>query len=168
MGNGYGINAILGRKEIMDYANSTFISSTFWTERIGPSAALKTLEVMNRVKSWELITKKGILVRNKIKKLAKKHDLNIKFYGLPALLSFEIKSKNFLKYKNLITQELLKKSILATNSIYFCIEHKDKDIANYLHNLENVFKLISQCENGRKIDSLLENPLSQTHFSRLN
>ncbi len=168
LGNGYAINAILGRKEIMDYANSTFISSTFWTERIGPSAALKTLEVMNRVKSWELITKKGILVRNKIKKLAKKHDLNIKFYGLPALLSFEIKSKNFLKYKNLITQELLKKSILATNSIYFCIEHKDKDIANYLHNLENVFKLISQCENGRKIDSLLENPLSQTHFSRLN
>ena len=32
----------------MEAAQSTFISSTFWTERIGPAAALKTLEVMER------------------------------------------------------------------------------------------------------------------------
>ena len=34
----------------MQEAQSSFISSTFWTERIGPSAALKTLEVMEREK----------------------------------------------------------------------------------------------------------------------
>tara|TARA_X000001036_G_scaffold112878_2_gene105722 strand:- start:412 stop:2457 length:2046 start_codon:yes stop_codon:yes gene_type:complete len=169
LGNGYAINAIIGRKEIMNYTNSTFISSTFWTERIGPSAALKTLEVMQKKKSWKVITKKGILMKKSLEKLAKKNNLKIKFYGLSALLSFEIISKNFFKYKNLITQELLKKSILATNSIYFCTEHNKEDMTNYLYHLEKVFNLISDCENnGRNIDSLLENPISQKGFSRLN
>ena len=48
LGNGYAITAVIGKREIMEAAQSTFISSTFWTERIGPSAALKTLEVMER------------------------------------------------------------------------------------------------------------------------
>ena len=32
LGNGYAINAIIGKKSVMDYSKSTFISSTFWTE----------------------------------------------------------------------------------------------------------------------------------------
>ena len=59
LGNGYAITAVIGRKEIMNIAQSTFISSTFWTERIGPTAAIKTLEVMNSLKSWEIITEVG-------------------------------------------------------------------------------------------------------------
>ena len=58
LGNGYGITAILGIKKVMNHAQSTFISSTFWTERVGPTAALKTLEIMQRIKSWEIISKK--------------------------------------------------------------------------------------------------------------
>lgn len=169
LGNGYAINAVIGSRDIMNFANSTFISSTFWTERIGPTAALKTLEVMEKIKSWDLITQKGLYVQNKIYKLAIKNNLKIKFFGLPALLNFEIVSKNFFEYKNLITQELLKNYILATNSIYFCTEHSKKDIIKYLFYLDKVFKLISECENeGRDINTLLENPLSQRGFYRLN
>jgi glutamate-1-semialdehyde aminotransferase len=59
LGNGYAINAIIGKEEIMRYAEETFISSTFWTERIGPTAALKTLEEMKKIKSWNIVTNKG-------------------------------------------------------------------------------------------------------------
>ena len=59
LGNGYAITAIIGRREIMEAAQTTFISSTFWTERIGPTAALATLEVMSRTESWSQITKTG-------------------------------------------------------------------------------------------------------------
>ena len=55
LGNGYAITAILG-KNVMEYAQSTFISSTFWTERIGSVAALKTLEIMERDETWTKIT----------------------------------------------------------------------------------------------------------------
>uniref|UniRef100_UPI00374DC721 aminotransferase class III-fold pyridoxal phosphate-dependent enzyme n=1 Tax=Flavobacterium sp. TaxID=239 RepID=UPI00374DC721 len=59
IGNGYALTAVVGRKSVMEAAQSTFISSTFWTERIGPTAALATLGVMEKMKSWELITKVG-------------------------------------------------------------------------------------------------------------
>ena len=41
----------------MESAQKRFISSTFWTERIGPTAAIKTLEEMEKIKSWEIITR---------------------------------------------------------------------------------------------------------------
>ena len=59
IGNGYALTAVIGKRDVMEAAQKTFISSTFWTERIGPTAALKTLEVMRRIKSWEIITEIG-------------------------------------------------------------------------------------------------------------
>ena len=59
LGNGYAITSVIGKKEIMNCAQDSFISSTFWTERIGPAAALKTLEVMKEIRSWEILPKVG-------------------------------------------------------------------------------------------------------------
>ena len=38
LGNGYAITAVVGSDKIMSNASSSFISSTFWTERIGPNS----------------------------------------------------------------------------------------------------------------------------------
>ena len=77
LGNGYAISACIGRQEFMQAAQKTFISSTFWTERVGPTAALKTLEVMEREKSWETITQIGSNISNQWKNLADKYELDI-------------------------------------------------------------------------------------------
>ena len=69
LGNGYAITSIVGRREVMDYAQSSFISSTFWTERIGPSAALESLNVMKDIKSWEFLTKTGQYVKQEWQKI---------------------------------------------------------------------------------------------------
>ena len=168
MGNGYAINAILGKRKIMKHAESTFISSTFWTERIGPTAALKTLEIMKRIKSWKIITSKGKKVIKEWKKLSKKYNLEIVCTGIPALARFEIKSKNFNKYKALITQEFLKENMLASNMIYFCVEHSNKVINSYLEVLDRTFKKIEECENGRKIEDFLKSKVSFNSFERVN
>ena len=62
LGNGYAITAVVGKK-IMESIKNTFISSTFWTERIGPTAALKTLEVMEKKQSWKYITNLGKYIK---------------------------------------------------------------------------------------------------------
>lgn len=72
LGNGYPINAILGTSKVMDYAQDSFISSTFWTERLGPVAALATLKEMKRIKSWEIISKNGKFIKKKWLEIAKK------------------------------------------------------------------------------------------------
>lgn len=168
LGNGYAITAIIGRREIMESAQATFISSTFWTERIGPTAALKTLEVMEQVKSWELITRTGLDIRDKWQKLSDKYELKIEHWGLPALTGFSFISKNHLAYKTLITQEMLAKRYLAGNSVYVSISHTDHIIDKYFDDLDPIFKMIKECESGRDVNSLLKGPICHAGFKRLN
>lgn len=168
LGNGYAITATIGKRAIMEAAQSTFISSTFWTERIGPTAALKTLEVMEREKSWETITRTGLEIRAKWQGLADKHGLTLDHWGLPALAGFTIKSQRSLAYKTLITQEMLGKGILAGNSVYVCIDHTPEVLARYFAALDPIFALIRECEDGRDVDSLLNGPVCHGGFARLN
>ena len=168
LGNGHAITAIIGKKEIMKHAQGTFISSTFWTERSGSVAALKTLEEMKKLKSWEIITKIGNKIDSEWRKLAAKHKLNIKCTGIPSIKSFEIKSKDWLKYKTFISQEMLKKGFLAGNTVYACIDHNDKILKKYFNCLDKVFKIISECEKNGQIDMFLETVVCQNGFKRLN
>ena len=168
LGNGYAITAIIGRREVMEAAQSTFISSTFWTERIGPSAALKTLEVMERMQSWETITHTGLKIREGWQSLADKHSLEIEHWGLPALTGFTFRSRQALAYKTLITQEMLSKGYLAGNSVYVCTEHTPEILQGFFDALDPVFGLIKACENGRDVISLLKGPVCHGGFKRLN
>jgi len=168
MGNGYGITAVVGTKDVMDYAQNTFISSTFWTERVGPTAALKTLEIMEKTKSWEMISIKGKIFKQKLRELGKKYQLPLNVFGSDGIPSFSFSSKDNLKYKSFITQEMLKLNILASNVIYISVKHSTKNFNDYFSNLEKIFQKIAECENGKKIDKLIEGPVCHTTFQRLN
>jgi glutamate-1-semialdehyde 2,1-aminomutase len=168
LGNGYAITATIGKREVMEAAQSTFISSTFWTERIGPTAALKTLEVMEREKSWERITQTGCAIGQRLQALAQKHELPIEVHGLPALTNFGFPVRDALKYKTLITQEMLKKGFLAGTIIFVCTEHTSDLVGQYFEALDPIFALIKECESGRSIDGLLDGPVCHAGFKRLN
>jgi len=168
LGNGYAITAIIGRREVMEAAQSSFISSTFWTERIGPVAALKTLEVMEQVKSWDSITATGLQIRKRWQLLADQYDLSISHWGLPSLTGYSFEGSNALAYKTLITQEMLTKGYLASNSVYVCTEHTPDIIEGYFATLDPIFKLIKECEDGRNVMSLLKGPVCHSGFKRLN
>ena len=168
MGNGYAVTACIGSRKVMQAAQQTFISSTFWTERIGSAAALKTLEVMEREESWKYITEKGNYIVNKWKEIAKKYDLEISTWGIPALSGFSFKSENALAYKTLITQEMLKKGFLAGNNIYVCTEHSQNIIDEYLYQIDPIFSLIKDCESGLDVNSILDGPICHSGFKRLN
>ena len=152
----------------MEAAQKSFISSTFWTERIGPTAALKTLEVMKREKSWEQITQTGVSIRKGWQSLADKYGLEIEHWGLPALAGFTFKSPHALAYKTLITQEMLKKGYLAGNSVYVCLEHTPALVEGFFDALEPIFAVIKECEIGRDVMSLLNGPICHSAFRRLN
>lgn len=169
MGNGYGITATIGRKEVMEAAQKTFISSTFWTERIGPTAALATLKVMEREQSWKVITDIGNEIGLRWQELADIHNIPIQVNGLPALIGFSISSDKNLAYKTFITQEMLKKGFLAAMSIYVSVVHTPEILNPYFDELNNLFKVIKNCENGEQsIESLLEGPVCHGGFKRLN
>ena len=168
LGNGYAISAVVGRDDIMQAAQSTFISSTFWTERIGSAAGLKTLEVMKQEKPWENAMSVGILARKIWHENAKNNGLEISVSGLPALSNYSIISKNSLAYKTLITQEFLKRGYLAGTILYASQAHDINKFDEYSEILNEAYSLISECENGRDISELLDGPICHSGFKRLN
>lgn len=168
LGNGYAVTAVIGRKEMMKAAESTFISSTFWTERIGSAAGIATLKVMEREKSWESITETGEMITKQWKELAKEFDLSITTTGLAALTGFSFKSSNSLAYKTFITQEMLKAGYLAATAFYTSTSHTREIVSGYFAALKPIFAIIKECEEGRDIMSLLEGPIAHNGFKRLN
>jgi glutamate-1-semialdehyde 2,1-aminomutase len=169
IGNGYALTAVVGKKSVMEAAQTSFISSTFWTERIGPTAALATLKVMEDIKSWEIITSIGKKIQEGWKSLALNNGLEIDVAGIPALSTYSFKSEHALAYKTLVTQEMLKKNILASTNFYASIAHKDEFIDRYFDELDKVFSIIKKCENQElKIENLLEGPICHSGFKRLN
>ncbi len=168
IGNGHAITAVIGKKKIMAEAQNTFISSTFWTERSGPVAALKTLEIMKREKTWKVITKIGKKIENGWKKIARRHNLNVVYSGLTTIRSFVIQSPNWIKYKTFISQEMLKKGFLAGNTVYVCIHHNDKILKKYFKYLDEIFKQISLAEKKKNINNFLETPVCETGLRRFN
>ena len=169
LGNGYAITATIGRRNVMEAAQNTFISSTFWTERIGPAAALRTLSVMERERSWEVITEIGNTVMQRWQELANAHRLQIETSGLPALAGFAFVSPHALEYKTLLTQEMLQQGYLASTVLYACIDHTPDMLNQYFNALEPVFKLVSDCEYGLKdLQQMLRGPICHAGFKRLN
>ena len=100
---------------------------------------------MEKRKSWKDISSKGKYIKRKINQIAKNNKLSLETYGLDALVSFKFKKCNEI-YKQFLIKEMLKKNILATNSLYVSIAHNKKLINKYLDNLNDVFYKISNLE----------------------
>tara|TARA_B100001093_G_scaffold370012_1_gene354957 strand:+ start:36 stop:629 length:594 start_codon:yes stop_codon:yes gene_type:complete len=159
LGNGFPITALVGKKKIMESSQNTFISSTYWTENTGTAAAIKTLSIMKKIKSWKIITSKGKKIKREFQKIADKHKLQIKIKGIDALPGFEFNKKNSL-YQNFICEQMLKKGFLFKNTVYLSVSHSEKMISNFLKNLDEIFALLKK----RKI----KNINSINDFKRIN
>jgi len=168
LGNGYAITAIIGKREVMESAQKTFISSTFWTERIGPTAAIATLEIMEKTRAWETITNTGNYIKKRWQELANKHELSISQWGLPALAGFSFNCEKNLAYKTYITQEMLKNGYLAGNAIYVSITHTEEVLDGYFHELSKLLAEIREFVTGKDVFNHLKGPVCHSGFKRLN
>ena len=144
IGNGFAINAIIGKKKIMNYAKKTFISSTFWTEGVGTAASLATLEIMRKNCSYEYLNKIGMNIKKNWQIISNANNVPIEITGMNGIPKFTIKHKNWSKMKTFLTKSFLKKKILANNVIYISTEHKIKILNEYYDLLNDIFVEINK------------------------
>ena len=168
LGNGFAVTAVIGKEKIMQSAQSTFISSTFWTERIGSVAGLATLNVMEKEKSWEIITKIGRYFQDNFKVLSDKLSVPVSINGIEALTTFSFESEHSLAYKTFFTQEMLKHGYLAGTLFYPSICHTHKIVDDYLHCAKLVLEQIREFTEGKDVYSMLSGGPCHNGFKRLN
>ena len=169
LGNGYAISAVIGRADVMMAAEETFISSTFWTERIGPSAALATLDEMERLKSWEIISEAGRQTREFWQKTFERLGLTYALSGIQPLPEFKIETQQWREVKTFITQEMLKRGFLASSTIYCSTLHDKDSMQLYFDSIEPVFEVLSEALSaGAEVRRLLDSKPIEIGFKRLN
>ena len=165
LGNGYPITSILGKKIIMQNAEKTFLSSTFWSERIGTSAAIATIKEMKRLDSANKIKNIGIKLKKRLIKISRETGLKLVLSGLDSMPSFRLKNvdeNTQQAFRMFITKEMLKKNFLATDTVYLSLAHNQRILDKYLNNLKKVFL------NFKKIKKIDIKNLPDKLFNRMN
>ena len=167
MSNGYPMGAIIGKSWVMDAAQDTFISSTYWTERSGLIAALKTIEELQKNNVPEYLIKIGKKIKDIWKKSAEKFNINIKIEGIDPLPHFYFNYDDTLVYKTLFTQFMLEENFLASTAFYASFAHKDEYIEQYEKSILKVFEKISIIIEKGNPNDYLETKICHSGFKRL-
>ncbi|EHM10243.1 glutamate-1-semialdehyde aminotransferase [Thermanaerovibrio velox DSM 12556] len=168
MGNGYPIGAVIGRAEVMESAQRTFISSTCWTERTGFAAALATIRKHRALNAAEHLCRMGRMVQEGWKELLNKHSIDAHVSGIYPMSHVDFQGPLSRHMKAFYVQEMLERGILASNLFYAMLAHQDQHVDRYLKAADEVLRLMRQLmESNRLEDSLLGQP-SQVGFKRLN
>ena len=147
----------------MQKAENTFISSTFWGERIGYTAALSSIQEFKRLKIFKKVESNSKFIKAIWLNLSKKYTIPINIMGTIGIPSF-VFCKNHDQRKTFLTQEMLKNKILASNMIYITIFHSKENIKKYIKVLEKVFYDIS----NKKIKSILKTKVCFKPMNRIN
>lgn len=166
--NGIPMAALIGRRSVMDAAQTTFISSAYWTERLGPVAALTTLRKHLRLDAGKHLIHIGKMVQHGWEAAAREHGLDITVLGIPPTTNFVFNNKEPLASQTLFNQEMLRRGFLASERFYSTMAHTEADIADYLQAVEESFGIIAKGLAEDKLLYFLEGPVKMSGFKRLN
>ena len=166
--NGYPFGAIIGKRKIMEAAQESFISSTYWTDRVGSVAALATIKKMTALNTPDHLVKIGIQVQEGWAKRLEERNIPYNTFGIHPLSHFSILHEQAALLKTYFTQEMLKKNYLASTVVYTSMVHTTESVEEYLTACESVFDKIAEAIEKDEFDNLLEGPVCHSGFKRLN
>ena len=167
MSNGYPLGAVIGKRQFMQSAQDTFISSTYWTERIGFVAGLATIQKMISIDSPNHLQRIGKLIQNGWIKAAKNSGLKIHLSGIYPLSHFGFETNNPLLEKTLFSKMMLEYGYLASTFIYTSVAHTEEIVKDYLEKTNLVFSRIAKMSKSEKMD-FIGGKICHSGFKRLN
>jgi glutamate-1-semialdehyde 2,1-aminomutase len=168
LGNGYPIAAVIGTAEAMSSAQDTFISSTNWTERIGPVAALATLRKHEEQNVADHLQAIGSRIRSGWADCAARHGLAVHTGGIDPMVHFTLSDDHWLEWKAYFIQQMLGRGFLASNHFYAMYAHDRKTVDRYLRSVDDIFAEIAALKSKGLQRPRLTGEPSQPGFQRLN
>lgn len=167
LGNGYPISAIIGKKWVMEYAQDAFITSTAWTERVGPAAALAMINKFVKVDASTKMLAIAESVWQVWQTMADKHGLEIEIGGFKPLIHFVFKTDHAVRI-SYFTQEMLKRGFLASGGFYAMYAHTPELVDRYAAAVDEVFALLAKHISDGNLVAYLEGEPAASGFGRVN
>ncbi len=167
MSNGFPAAAIVGTGNTMQAAQDSFISSTYWTEKIGPAAALATIQKHRRCHVPEHLISTGKRIQSGWRSAGERHGLRISVTGIPPLGHFSFNYENGQAIRTLFTQDMLQKGFLATDAFYASYAHQDHHVESYLKAVDETFGMVAKAIEENRVEELLQGTIAHSGFHRL-
>lgn len=167
LGNGYAIAAILGKEDVLKVVQDTFISSTNWTERIGPVAALATLRKHERLDVGTHLVRQGLAVQAGWAAAAALHGIPCSVSGIPPLSHFSFQGDAGQVLKALFVQHMLDQGYLASTLFYPMLAHTDEHVVGYLQAVGESFRVLRQALDQGTTQAMLRGQPAAAGFARL-
>jgi len=167
MSNGYPMAAVIGTEDVMEAAQSSFISSTYWTERIGPVAALATIRKHRRLEVSGHLVETGRRVQKGWKEAGQRHGLKVHPSGIPPLSHLGFDYENALEVSTLFTQLMLERGILASVAYYPSLAHTEEHVTRYLEAADESFAACASAIDRDQVQTSLRGPVRHADFRRL-
>ena len=165
--NGHPMAAVIGRSEVMQAAQESFISSTYWTEGVGPVAALATIRKMQSVDVPGHVAVVGTRWRDGMRRIAGKHDLPLILTGHPAITSIGFDHPRKDALQTLLTVRMLSHGILAGAGFYATLAHTQEHVDKYLATADVVFRELRDAVRNDDVQKRIAGPVRHTGFARL-
>jgi len=167
LGNGYPISAIIGVEPVMQAAQRTFISSTNWTERVGPTAALATLRKHRALDVGARLVALGDAVQAGWTRAAERHGLHLHVGGIRPMSHFAFECADPQAAKAYFIQMMLEEGFLASSLYYAMHAHSDEDVERYLDAADRCFGRIAEALDRGDLTERLRGKPSTVGFKRL-
>lgn len=161
LANGYPLSAIAGRADIMRLLEEVFFSFTFGGETLSLAAANVVLQKVKTQGVTEQLATTGKVLVETVSALIQKHNVSeiLGLSGHPAWTFLTFKDTAFYPgyaVKTLFLQEVLKRGILTIGTHNISAAHSLKDIEVLGCVYDEVFGLLKEAVQNKKLERLLE------------
>lgn len=167
IGNGHPMGAIIGKAGVMEAAQNSFISSTYWTEGVGPTAALATIRKLQRVDAPAHAERIGTRFREGWANLGRQHAVPVRISGHPAITTFGFEHPDAAALGTLMTTRMLEKGFLLGSGFYPSLAHENRHVDACLAAANEIFPEIAEAIHNGDVLSRLGGPVRHTGFARL-
>ncbi len=167
LGNGHPMAAIIGRASAMQAAQESFISSTYWTEGVGPTAALAALRKMQSVDVPRHLETIGTQFQQGLREIAKQAGVPLQVSGHPALKKIHFDHPQAEALATLLTARMLDRKILAGSGFYPSLAHTSEHVDSYLAAAREVFSELAEAIRQGDIEARIGGPIRHSGFTRL-
>jgi len=161
------MGAVLGRSRVMEAAQKSFISSTYWTESVGPTAALATIHKMQRIDVPAHAERIGQLFRDGLDEVGRRHGAPVLVTGLGALLHVAFNHPESAALGTLKTVRMLEQGFLSGSGFCPSLAHADRHVSAFLDAAETVYEELAKAIQQGDVHQRIGGPVRHGGFARL-
>jgi glutamate-1-semialdehyde 2,1-aminomutase len=169
LGNGHPIGAVIGTAPAMEGAERSFISSSYWTEGVGPAAAVAAVKKMTQqLDVPAFVAKVGNRVKEDWRKYSEAAGIPMVVSdNYPCFASASFDHEQGRELSNLYTHLMLERGFLAPPSIYCSMAHTEEVLNKHAVAMEQVMAELADAIRKGDIVDRMRGPLPEEGFKRL-